>query len=146
MSAPVQMGPNAVGNPAALMSALKSQQPAPNPTTPAERVNPDQQVLEHVKAAQVSLDRAKAFTNDTHMQMVFDIISGTLTKALLKFDGMQTMQALQQAVQSIPPMVAPAPGASPGMPGQPPSGPPIGGAPGGVPAAPAQAGPLGSVA
>jgi hypothetical protein len=117
MPGPVQMGPNAVQNPAALLSALKSQQPPPNPSTPTERVNPDQQALEHVKAAQVSLERAKAYTNDPHMLMVFDVIAGTLTKALLKFDGAAVLQALQQSVSSVG---APAPGMG---------GPPLGGPP-----------------
>jgi len=135
MTAPVQMGPNAVSNPAALIGALKSQQPAPNPTTPNERVNPDQQVLEHIKAAQVSMDRAKAYTNDEHIKLALDVMSGTLTKAMLKFDGMSVLQSLQQAVQSLPPMVAPAPG---GL--QTPGGPPGGGPMMGAPAAPPQPG------
>lgn len=130
------MGPNAVQNPAALLSALKTQQPPPNPATPAERINPDQQALEHVKAAQVSLERAKAYTNDPHMQMVFDVVGGTLTKALLKFDGAAVLQSLAEAVQSVSPMGAPAPG----MGGQPPQQPPMGGPQGlpmGAQAAPA---------
>lgn len=122
---PVQMGPNAVADPAKLLAALKSQQPPVNPTTPQERVNPDQQALEHVKAAQVSLERAKAYTNDPHMLMVFDIVGGTLTKALLKFDGAAVLQSLQESLQSVSPMGAPAPGIG----GQPPQQPPMGGQP-----------------
>lgn len=131
------MGPNAVSDPSALMSALQSQQPPSNPSTPAERTNPDQQALEHIKAAQVSLQRAHAYTNDQHMLAVFDVMEGTLKKALLKFDGSEVLQSLVQAVQSLPPMLAAAPGGQqppmmggqPGMPGMqpgmgaPPSGP-----------------------
>ena len=126
----VQMGPNAVGDPSQLIAALKQQQPPPNPSTPAERTNPDQQALEHIKAAQVSIDRARAYTNDPMMLQVFDIISGTLTKALLKFDGSEVLQSLAGSVQSMPPMGAPAPGGP-----QPPmGGPPMGGPPMGAPA------------
>jgi hypothetical protein len=107
------MGPNAVANPAALVAALKSQQPPQNPKTPLERLNPDQQALEHIKAASVSLERAQQFTNDTHMLLAFNAIGGVLTKALLRFDGAAVVQALQEAVQSFPPMVAPAPGGGP---------------------------------
>ena len=119
----VQMGPNAVSDPSQLMSALQSQQPPSNPSTLAERTNPDQQALEHIKAAQVSIDRAKAFTNDPAMLQVFDIVAGVLTKALLKFDGTQVVQSLQESVASLPPPVVPAAG------GQPMGGPPQMGAP-----------------
>lgn len=140
----MQMGPNAVKNPAALIAALKTQQGAPNPTTPAERLNPDQQVLEHIKAAQVSLDRAKPYTNDPHMLAVFDILSGTLTKALLKFDGSAVLQSLREAIGTLPPSEAAGMGAAqpPAMPmgmgGAPPA--PMGG--GGSPMPPHPGGPL----
>jgi hypothetical protein len=129
------MGPQAVQNPAALMAALKAQQPPSNPATPFERLNPDQQALEHVKAAAVSLERATQFTNDMPMQMTFNAIIGTLNKALLKFDGQQVMNGLRESVQTFPPIGAPgpvgqqAPGQTPA-----PAGP-------GLPAAPQAAGP-----
>lgn len=142
--APVQMGPNAVQNPQALMSALQSQQPAANPATPAERANPDQQVLEHIKAAAVSIGRARAYTNDPHMQMFFDLMEGSCNKALLKFDGSAVLQSLQEQVMSLPPMAVPAPGGQP----QPMGGMPLGGSPGapgspmGGPSVPGAPGPL----
>lgn len=117
--AAVQMGPNSVQNPQALISALGSQQPPANPKTPLERLNPDQQVLENVKAASVSLERAQQFTNDTNMLMVFNAIGGTLSKALLKFDGTEVMAALRDAVGQFPPPVAPGAGAVPGLGGPP---------------------------
>lgn len=132
MNGAVQMGPNAVSNPGQLMQALQGQQPPTNPQTPAERLNPDQQVLEHIKSAQVSIDRARAYTNDEMMLQVFDIIAGTLSKALLKFDGGEVLQSLQGAAQSIPPMGAAAPGGMPPGPpmgGPPQAGPPMGGPP-----------------
>lgn len=128
------MGPNAVQDPNALLQALRSQQPAANPKTPSERINPDSEVLERLKAAQVSLDRAKAFTNDEHMLAVFDVIQGTLKRALLKFDGQEVLQSLVTDVQSLSPMLAAAPGSQPPpMPG--PQG-PMGAPPSGVPGQP----------
>jgi hypothetical protein len=142
------IGPNAVQNPAALVSALKSQAPPSNPRTPLERLNPDQQALEHIKAASVSLERAQQFTNDPNMILVLNAMGGTLSKALLKFDGQTVMQSLQEATQSFPPAVAPAqagssPGASPAMPGQgaPPAAPPGMAAPPSMPTS-APGGPL----
>lgn len=117
------------------MQALRSQQPPRNPATPLERVNPDQQALEHIKSAAVSLDRAQQFTNDSHMLMVLNIMSGTLNKALLKFDGSAVLQSLQEAIQSVAPAAGPAPGQTPPSPMQ--MGgqvPPMSG--GGLPAAP----------
>ena len=144
-TAGVQMGPNAVSNPAALISALKTQQPPTNPKTPLERLNPDQQALEHLKAASVSLERAQQYTNDEHMILVLSAVGGVLTKALLRFDGQAVMGALREAVQSFPPPVAPGmagpqpppmgaagPGPQPGAP----MGAPGGMSPGGAPAAP----------
>lgn len=115
----IQSGPNNVVNPSALISSLKSQAPAANPKTPLERLNPDQQVLENVKAASVSLERAQQYTNDNNMLLVFNAMGGVLAKALLKFDGQQVMQALQEAVQTFPPPVAPAGAAGPQAPGTP---------------------------
>jgi hypothetical protein len=115
----IQSGPNNVVNPTALLASLKSQAPAANPKTPLERLNPDQQVLENVKAASVSLERAQQFTNDNNMLLVFNAIGGVLSKALLKFDGQQVMQALQEAVQTFPPPVAPAGAGGPQAPGAP---------------------------
>lgn len=136
------MGPQAVANPAALISALKSQQPPANPATPFERLNPDQQALEHIKAAAVSLERATQFTNDMPMQMTINAMIGTLNKALLKFDGQQVMQSLRESVQTFPPIGAPGPGGAqvPGQIGAPaPPGPPAApqapGMPPGMPAA-----------
>lgn len=139
------MGPSAVTNPEALVRALGSQQPAANPKTPLERLNPDQQVLENVKAASVSLERAQQFTNDQNMIMVFNAMGGTLSKALLKFDGTEVMAALRDAVAQFPQPVAPGVGAAPqgapqaglpvppaataGMPSQPPAPGPASGVP-----------------
>lgn len=131
------MGPNAVANPAALVAALKSAQPAQKPGTPFERLNPDQQALEHIKAASVSLERATQFTNDQPMQMTLNAMIGTLNKALLKFDGTAVMQSLQEAAQSFPPTGAPGPMGSPPPPG-PMGGPPQMGM--GAPAVPPQPG------
>jgi hypothetical protein len=129
------MGPNAVANPAALVAALKQAQPPQKPGTPFERLNPDQQALEHIKSAAVSLERATQFTNDQPMLMVWNAMIGTLNKALLKFDGTAVMASLQESVQSFPPTGAPGP-----MGGQPPPGPPGLGAPA-VPQAPPMGGP-----
>ena len=139
------MGPAAVQNPAALIGALKAQQPPANPRTPLERVNPDSQALEHIKAASVSLERATQFTNDPQMLLTFNAILGTLNKALLKFDGQQVMQSLQEAIGSFPPPVAPGmaggpqpPQPSPGLGAGAPAAPPQGlGAPQGGPGIPA---------
>jgi preprotein translocase subunit SecD len=138
------MGPASVADPAALVSALKSQQPASNPKTPLERLNPDQQILENIKAASVSLERAQQFTNDDNLIMVLNAMGGVLSKALLKFDGQQVMQALRDAVGTFPPPVAPgmgaAPGAqAPGAPGAPPGAPPA--ATAGMPSQPPAAAP-----
>lgn len=132
------MGPNAVQNPAALVSALKAQQPPANPATPFERLNPDAQALEHIKAASVSLERATQFTNDQPMLMVFNAILGTLNKALLKFDGTSVMQSLAESVSSFPPTGAPGMAGGPQPPGQPgvPAAPPQLGAPGLTPQPP----------
>jgi hypothetical protein len=63
------------------------------------------------------------------MIQVFNAITGVLNKTLLKFDGSQIMQSLQEAIASFPPPVAP------GVAGGPqPGAPPQGGAP--APAAP----------
>jgi hypothetical protein len=132
------MGPQAVQNPAALIAALKSQQPPSNPTTPFERLNPDQQALEHIKAAAVSLERSIQFTNDMPMQMTLNAMIGTLNKALLKFDGQQVMQSLRESVQTFPPIGAPGPGGAqvPGQTGAPaPPGPPAAPQAMGLPAA-----------
>jgi hypothetical protein len=146
MAAGIQMGPNSVSDPAALVSALKSQQPAQNPRTPLERLNPDQQILENIKAASVSLERAQQFTNDQNLILVLNAMGGVLSKALLKFDGQAVMDALRDAVSTFPPPVAPAAGAAPqgaptpglpgpqaataGMPSQPqPAAPPTGASP-----------------
>lgn len=133
------MGPNAVQDPGQLMAALAGQQPAPNPKTPSERLNPEDQVLDRMKEALTSIDRARAFTNDEQMLTVFDIIAGVLKKALLKFDGGEVMGALQSAVQSIPPTAAPGMGGMP--PGPPMGGPPQAGPPAGGPPMPAGAPP-----
>ncbi len=132
----MQMGPNAVQNPAALVAALKQAQPAQKPGTPIERLNPDQQALEHIKAAAVSLERATQFTNDQPMQMTFNAMIGTLNKALLKFDGQAVMASLQEATQSFPPTGAPGLAGGPPPPGPPglgapavPQAPPMGGSP-----------------
>lgn len=119
------MGPNAVTDPNALLSALQTLQPPSNSSTPLERANPDDQVLEQIKAASVSLERATQFTNDPQMLLVLNAMSGTLKKALFEFDGATVMAALQQQVQSWPPsmlpqeQMAPPPtiGASPTLPG-----------------------------
>lgn len=118
---PVQVGPNSVQDPQALIAALRSQQPASNPTTTPERLNPDKEALEKIKAAAVSLDRAQEFTNDQSLLLVLDAITGVLNKALLRFDGPSVMQALQEAVAQFPPMIAPPiptmQPAPPGLPG-----------------------------
>lgn len=121
------MGPASVADPAALVNALKSQQGPANPKTPLERLNPDQQLLENVKAASVSLERAQQFTNDDNAILVLNAMGGVLSKMLLKFDGSEVMNALRDAVATFPPPVAPGMGAAP--PGAP--------APQGAPAAPA---------
>ena len=141
----IQQGPNTVANPAALIKALGSQQPPGNPRTPLERLNPDQQVLENIKSASVSLERAQQFTNDTNMLMVLNAMSGTLGKALLKFDGQQVMDALRESVATFPPPVAQGMGAAPsGAPGPqgPPAAPPGGAIPQAAPT-PGPGGPLG---
>lgn len=145
-SGAIQQGPNSVANPAALVSALRSQQPANNPRTPFERLNPDQQVLENIKAASVSLERAQQFTNDTNMLQVLNAMGGVLSKALLKFDGTQVMDAMRDAVSQFPPPVAPGMGAAPsGAPGvalaAPPAAPPGGAIPQAAPT-PGPGGPL----
>lgn len=124
------MGPASVADPAALVNALKSQQGPANPKTPLERLNPDQQLLENVKAASVSLERAQQFTNDDNAILVLNAMGGVLSKMLLKFDGSEVMNALRDAVATFPPPVAPGMGAQPGQPGQP------GTPPGAPPAAP----------
>lgn len=121
-------GPNAVQNPAALVSALQAQAPPTNPSTPLERLNPDEQALEQVKSASVSMTRAQQFTNDPNLILVFNAISGVLNKCLLKFDGQQVMEAMQDAVATFPPPPMPQP-----MPGQPPMGGPGIPPPGNVP-------------
>ena len=108
-------------DPAALVSALQSQAPPTNPTTPLERLNPDEQALEQVKSASVSMTRAQEFTNDPNLILVFIAIGGALNKCLLKFDGQSVMQALQDAVSTFPPPPMPMP--------QPMGAPPMGGAP-----------------
>ena len=123
----IQMGPNQVTDPSKLVSALRSQQPAANPRTPLERLNPDQQILENIKAASVSLERAQQFTNDQNLLMVLNAMGGVLSKALLKFDGTQVMEALRDAVSTFPPPAAPGMGAAPGSTQPPP------GAPGAMP-------------
>lgn len=110
-----QLGPMAVQNPGQLLSSLKAAAPPPNPTTPLERLNPDQQALEHVKSASVSLERAQQFTNDPLILQALNLMAGTCTKILLKFDGQQVVQFLQEGVQSFPPGVAPGSG-GPGAP------------------------------
>jgi hypothetical protein len=135
----VQMGPTSVADPAKLVAALKGQQPAANPKTPLERLNPDQQILENIKAASVSLERAQQFTNDQNLLMVLNAMGGVLSKALLKFDGQEVMNALRDAVATFPPPVAPGVGAAPGQPqGSPGAPPPMSGpaAPAGMPAPP----------
>lgn len=102
-------GPNAVQNPAALVSALQAQAPPTNPSTPLERLNPDEQALEQVKSASVSMTRAQQFTNDPNLILVFNAISGVLNKCLLKFDGQQVMEAMQDAVATFPPPPMPQP-------------------------------------
>jgi len=133
------MGPSDISNPSALVAALKSQAPPANPKTLLERLNPDQQALEHIKSASVSLERAGQFTNDPHMLIALSAIGGVLTKALLKFDGQSVLGALTEAVQQFPPAIASAPGAGPtGPQPPPPGGMPQGMQPGaGAPAAPA---------
>lgn len=128
--APVQVGPNSVTDPQALISALQSQAPPANPTTLPERLNPDKEALEKIKAAAVSLGRAQEFTNDQSMLLVLDAMEGVLNKALLRFDGQSVLQALQQAVAAFPPMIAPPiPTAAPPQPGIPMGAIPPGGMP-----------------
>lgn len=109
------MGPTAVTNPAGLISQLKQMAPPPNPQTPpsSERFNPDQKALEKIKAATFSIQQAKEFINDPHINTVLDIIDGTLNKALLKFDGTEVMRSLIESVQSLPPLPQPGMGAMP---------------------------------
>ena len=119
------MGPTQVSDPAALVSALRSQGPPQNPKTPLERLNPDQQVLENIKAASVSLERAQQYTNDQNMILVLNAMGGALSKALLKFVGTEVMNALRDSVSTFPPPVAPGMGAAPPRaPGAAPAGPP----------------------
>lgn len=100
------------------MAALQTLQPPNNSQTPLERANPDDQVLEQIKAASVSLERATQFTNDPQMLLVLNVMSGTLKKALFEFDGATVMAALQQGVQAFPPAMVP-PTQMPPQPGAP---------------------------
>lgn len=49
------------------------------------------------------MTRAQQFTNDPNLILVFNAISGVLNKCLLKFDGQQVMEAMQDAVSTFPP-------------------------------------------
>lgn len=76
------------------------------------------------------MTRAQQFTNDPNLILVFNAISGVLNKCLLKFDGQQVMEAMQDAVSTFPPPPMPMGMPQGPMAGPPPMAPPM---PGNVP-------------
>lgn len=138
----IQMGPATVADPAALLRSLGSQQPAQNSKTPLERLNPEKQLLEKVMAASFSVSQAQEYTNDQNVILALNAIHGVLTKILMKFDGVEVLNAYRDAISQFPPPVAPGMGAAPGSPGAP--GAPQGGPPAataGMPSQPPSPGP-----
>lgn len=130
----MKMGPaGAVNDPKALVSSILAGAPPKNPQTQTERLNPDKELLEDVKAACYSLQQSGEKTNDPNIVLVLNAMQGVCNKILLQFDGMSVLQAFRDAAASFPPAVGPAPGAS-GPQITPNQGPPQAGSP-------AQAGP-----
>lgn len=128
MPGAVQMGPNAVTDPNALIQALQQQQPPKNPATPLERIDPEKEFEERLIAAQVSIERAQPYSNDENILAALRVLHGTLGQILSRADGPTVVMTLQRSVQSLPPAQASGPGGQqPPMGGPPPGGPPAAG-------------------
>jgi hypothetical protein len=138
---------------AALMAAVRSSAPPPNPGTPDSRLDPRVEYLQALASARKSLERLVDNTDDPVLKAAFGAMHYACNKAMAGIDPPTILQTLQTSLQSALPPGGPAlPGATP--PGQPqgnlptaPAGPPApnpamlaalaGGAPspGGAPAA-----------
>jgi len=141
----------------ALMQAVRSSAPPPNPGTPNSRLDPRVEYLQALASARKSLERLVDNTDDPVLKQVFGAMHFAANKAMAGIDPPTILSTLVQALQSALPPGGMQPGGQPGQPPMPtaPAGPqgpnPAmlaalqgGGAPGGMPQGPAPVQSLGA--